>query len=79
VGPVAFGKNLFPTTPLAVTMNRLKTGGALAAHAERSGNPSKKGRPIATAPARKNARRLTAAGRAKGGRAGEPPSGEERW
>jgi hypothetical protein len=50
VGPVAFGKNLFPTTPLAVTMNRLKTGGALAAHAERSGNPSKKGRPIATAP-----------------------------
>jgi hypothetical protein len=29
--------------------------------------------------ARKNARRLTAAGRAKGGRAGEPPSGEERW
>jgi len=50
-GPVASGKNFFPTTPQAATMNRLKTGDLSAAQAERSGRPSRKGRPIASVPA----------------------------
>ena len=57
--PVALGKNLFPTTPQAATMKKLNTGGELAAQAERSGNPSRNGSPMATVPApRRNARRL---------------------
>ena len=48
-------------------MKKLKTGGALGAQAERSGNPSRNGRPIATVPApRRNARRLIAVRRALG-------------
>src|SRR6187551_294462 len=57
-GPVSLGKNRLPTTPQAATMNKLKTGGASAAQAERIGSPSRKGKPTATAPARKKARRL---------------------
>src|SRR6478752_3574026 len=49
--PVASGKNFFPTTPQAATMNRLKTGALSAAQAERSGKPSRKGRPMASVPA----------------------------
>jgi len=54
------------------------TGGLSIAHAERSGNPSKKGKPMATAPARKNARRLTGVRRVKGNRDGALPSGAVR-
>jgi len=50
-GPVAVGKNLLPTTPHEPTMVKLKTGGALCAHADRSCRPSRNGRPIATVPA----------------------------
>jgi len=65
--PVALGKNLFPTTPQAATMKKLNTGGELAAQAERSGNPSRNGRPMATVPApRRNARRLKVLRRASG-------------
>src|SRR5215510_11958141 len=47
-GPTALGKNLLPTTPQAATMNKPNTGGLSCAHAERSGSPSRNGRPIAT-------------------------------
>src|SRR3569623_136370 len=58
--PVAVGKKFFPTPPHAATMNRVNTGGASADQAERAGSPSRKGRPMATAPApRRNARRFT--------------------
>src|SRR5262245_33876858 len=61
--PTAPGKNLLPTTPLAAQMNRLKVGFAFCAHAERSGSPSRKGKPMAMPAApRRNARRLTATG-----------------
>src|ERR1041384_714128 len=56
--PVLWGKNLGCTTPQAPTMKSENTGFASAAHAERPGKPSRKGRPIATAPARKKARRF---------------------
>src|SRR3569623_1430919 len=46
--PVASGKELFPTTPQAATMNMLNTGGLSAAQAERSGTPSRTGSPTAT-------------------------------
>jgi hypothetical protein len=48
-----------------------------AAQAERSGKPSKNGRPIATAPARKNARRFTGVRRVFGKREKELPSGAD--
>ena len=60
------GRTDLPTTPQAATMNKLNTGGASAAHAERSGSPSKNGSPTAIAPARRNARRLITARRVKG-------------
>src|SRR5881394_2906684 len=60
IGPVAPGKNLLPTTPQAATIMRVNTGGALCAHADRSGIASRNGRPTAIVPTpRKNARRLT--------------------
>jgi hypothetical protein len=59
--PVASGRKLSPTTPHEPTMNIVNTGGEVAAHADRSGRPSRKGRPMATVPApRRNARRLMA-------------------
>src|SRR5262245_16275591 len=57
--PVASGKNFFPTTPQAATMNKLNTGALLCAQAERSGSPSRKGRPSATPAPRSRLRRLT--------------------
>jgi hypothetical protein len=58
-------------------MNKLKTGVLSAAHAERAGKPSKKGRPTATAPARKKARRFTVRRGGKPSAAKELPSGAE--
>src|SRR5438128_1903904 len=51
IAPVADGKNLLKTTPFWATMKKLKTGAALAAQADRSGSPSRNGRPMATVPA----------------------------
>src|SRR5450432_1144080 len=48
--PVADGKNFGKTTPFSATMKKLNTGAAPAAHAERSGSPSKNGSPTATVP-----------------------------
>jgi hypothetical protein len=76
--PVAPGKNLLPTTPQAATMNRLNTGALSAAQAERSGKPSKNGKPMATAPARRKARRFTGLRRVNGSGLRELPSGVER-
>src|SRR5690348_10662946 len=56
--PVLLGKNLLPTTPQAATMKSENVGGLFCAQAERSGKPSRNGRPTATAPARRKARRL---------------------
>src|SRR6478609_9813034 len=49
--PVADGKKFFATTPFSATMKKVNTGEAPAAHAERSGKPSRNGSPMATAPA----------------------------
>jgi hypothetical protein len=50
---------LLPTTPQAATIISVNIGGLLAAHAERSGSPSRNGSPMATVPAaRKKARRF---------------------
>ena len=68
---MALGKNLLPTTPQAATMNRLNTGGVSAAHAERSGSPSRNGSPMATAPAAQERAAIDAA--ARRGRQGEKP------
>src|SRR6478735_3847205 len=64
-GPRSVGQNFSGsvwycwTTPFAVQMKKANTGFCDCAHAERSGRPSKKGRPMATPPApRRNALRL---------------------
>src|SRR4051795_1147786 len=57
--PVLPGQKRFGSTPQAPHKKNVKMGCAFAAHAERSGNPSRNGRPIAIVPAPyKKARRL---------------------
>src|SRR6187402_1594788 len=51
IAPVADGKNLLNTTPFSATMKNVNTGAAPAAHADRSGKPSKNGSAMATVPA----------------------------
>jgi hypothetical protein len=56
----AAGQKSSPTTPHEWQMNMLKSGWADCAQAERAGNPSRKGSPMAKLPApRRKARRLT--------------------
>ena len=77
--PVALGKNLLPTTPQEPTMKKLNTGAEPAAHADRSGSPSRNGSPIATVPApRRNARRLMVNGFARRVTAETPPASPSR-